>query len=149
VENTTGDLVGSIANTASNAEIEVFRQHATIDPGGTVTYYAEDRTKVSVTTFSKFSSAAYNIAIGASSPVFAVPNNSMGSFWVSGYNAGLGRRRVRVEWVSTAGAITFGTIDAAGAGVFTGPTAVGLVVSVSVVAANTNLSWEMHVAQNV
>jgi hypothetical protein len=90
----------------------------------------------------------YNKASGATT-IFTAPDSAMGRFEINAYNSGIGRQRVRIEWVSVAGAITISGIATVGAAVLTGPTTSGLNIQVNFAANNTNYMARLETATGV
>lgn len=148
VDPANGDLVGYAAKTTDSSQIEVYRHHYVMDGTGTVATAIEETHKFANTQFRReTTSGLFNV--NGVIDLATVIDNSYGSLYVNGFQSGIGRKRIRVEWFANGGAITFGVIEAIGAGVFTGPTATGLILQVTTVAAGTNLSWKVEMYSGI
>jgi len=149
IDPSNGDVVLYGAKSTDSASIEFFRRHFILDGTGTLISKVTDATTIlsgMVNTVTHY--GEYNKSI-ATITVFTVPDNAMGRFEINAYNAGIGRQRVRIEWVSVAGAITISGIATVGAAVITGPTTSGLNIQVTIVANNTNYMARLESATGV
>jgi hypothetical protein len=138
IDPANGDVVLYGAKSTDSASIEFYRSHFILDGTGTTISKVTEATTIlsgmvnTVTHFGEYNKAA------ALTTIFTVPDSAMGRFEINAYNAGIGRQRVRIEWVSVAGAITISGVATVGAAVLTGPTTSGLNIQVTFAGANTN-----------
>lgn len=141
IDPSNGDLVGYAAKTTDSSLIEVYRHHYALDGTGTGvstidTYELYDGTSTRIRY-----GAIFNVS--GVQDIVILPDNSAGTAYINGKQAGTGNNRARVEWVTNSGSVTFGTIENVGAAVFTGPTASGLTLRVTPAFSNTNLQWQI------
>jgi len=143
IDPANGDWVGYAAKSTDSSLLEVYRHNYILDGTGTTVQTLDVTEKyVSGSTRVRYS-AVYNQSGTIS--LLTLPATSTGTIYVNATNGGIGIgiQRARVEWVSTASAVTFGTIETVGAAIFTGPTATGLIAQIALVAAATNVSWQI------
>lgn len=149
IDPANGDIVNSMARTTDSAELTYFRKHADVDGSGTVIAGMVDTvTIMSGMTYTTTHKGEYNKALGLTT-IWTVPNNSEGTFYISTYNSGIGRQRVRIEWVATSGTLTMSSITTVGAAVLTGPTVSGLNIQVTFAANNTNYMSRLETVTGV
>lgn len=143
IDPANGDLVGYGAKSTDSALIEVYRHHYALGSTGTFVQSIDVTEQYGVSSTRTRYDESYNVS--GTLDLLLLPNNSAGSIYVNAVNNGIGIKRARVEWITSGGAVTFGTIENVGAAVFTGPTASGLTVRIAVTAANTNVTWQIVV----
>lgn len=149
IDPSNGDLVLYGAKSTDSSSIEFYRRHFILDgTGTTISKTTEINTLLSgmVNTVTHY--GEYNKALGTTT-IFAVPDNSMGGFEINAYNTGIGRQRVRIEWVATSGTLTLSGVATVGAAVLTGPTASGLNIQVNFAANNTNYMARLEAVTGV
>lgn len=130
IEASTGDLVGNYVDPSTSAASEAYRITA-----------GQTKAISSGTSFVSSPISLFNRS--GTVTVAALPDNSAGTAWITAFQSGIGRKRVRIEWVTNSGVTTLGTAEAIGAGVFTGPTASGLNLQVTLAAANSNVNCKL------
>lgn len=141
VDPNNGDLVGYGVKTTDSTTIEVYRHHVYIGGGGAIASIAEVTESVYGGVFKTVVNGNYSLS--GTVTVTTLPDNSMGTIWISGYQSGIGRKRIRVEWVSSNGVVTLGAIDSVGANVFSGPTVSGLNIQVTLTASGTTIKHKL------
>jgi lysophospholipase L1-like esterase len=141
IDPSNGDLVGYAAKTTDSTLIEVYRHNYTMDGTGTTVATLDVTEKYKSSSSRVRYSGVYNV--NGAQTLMTLPDNSTGTIYVNALNNGIGMQRSRVEWISLSGVVTFGTIENVGAAVFTGPTAAGLIAQIAVVAAATNVTWQI------
>lgn len=132
VEASTGDLVGNSVNPSTSVASEKYRIAST-----------DGSIKTSAYGGTFYSKPSGQLNVSGTVTVAALPNNSAGTAWITANQSGIGRKRVRVEWVTSNGVTTLGTPEAIGAAVFTGPTISGLNLQVTLAAANSNVNCKL------
>ena len=141
IDPSNGDLVGYAAKTTDSTLIEVYRHNYTMDGTGTTVATLDVTERYKSSSSRVRYGAVYNV--NGAQNLMTLPDNSTGTIYVNALNNGIGMKRSRVEWISLSGVVTFGTIENVGAAVFTGPTATGLIAQIAVVAAATNVTWQI------